>query len=618
MPHIPAQTIVELISSHVRDAPESVALFAPGKKPLSYARLWRQMEAVRDTLNRAGFGRNDRMAVVLKNGPALAAAFVSIAAAATCAPLNPEYRESELDFYLEDLKAKALVVEWGVESVARQAARKRGIAIFELVPEPDGIAGAFTLAGPSAEPCASAGFAQAGDAALVLHTSGTTSRPKLVPLTQANVCRSACNVAQSIALTAHDRCLNVMPLFHIHGLIAATLSSLGVGASVVCTSGPNVGEFFKWLEDFRPTWYTAVPTIHQSILAAARSATVIPKHFLKLIRSSSASLPPQLLVDLEQVFGVPVIEAYGMTEAAHQMCSNAPPPGVRKLGSVGLPAGPEVAVMDDTGILLGAGATGEIVIRGANVTAGYEDNPEANESAFTNGWFRTGDLGYRDDDGYFFLTGRLKEQINRGGEKIAPREIDEVLLTHPAVAQAVAFAVPHARLGEDVAAAIVLRAAASATERDMRAFAISHLAPHKVPSRFVFVEAIPKGPTGKLQRIGLFQKLESRLKAEFVSPATHLEQAVARIWCDVLHADRIGTRDNFFSLGGDSLLATRVTARYRSQFDLEIPVTALFRSPTIAEQALLIEECFLQDVENLPEEPARLGAESPPTDKNRE
>jgi acyl-CoA synthetase (AMP-forming)/AMP-acid ligase II len=228
---------------------------------------------------------------------------------------------------------------------------------------------------------------------------------------------------------------------------------------------------------------------------------------LRLVRSSSAALAPQVMARLEAVFRAPVIEAYGMTEAAHQMASNPLPPRQRKPGSVGVAAGPEVAIMDPAGRLLAAGETGEVVIRGDNVTSGYLANPQANAAAFSEGWLRTGDQGWMDEDGYLRLTGRLKEIINRGGEKISPREVDEALLDHPAVAQVVTFALPDEKLGEEVAAAIVLRDGAAATEAEIRDFARARLAAFKVPRRVVFVPEIPKGPTGKMQRIGLAEKL---------------------------------------------------------------------------------------------------------------
>jgi oxalate---CoA ligase len=351
-------------------------------------------------------------------------------------------------------------------------------------------------------------MAGAEDVALVLHTSGTTSRPKIVPLRHINVTASAYHVGRSLALAPDDACLNIMPLFHIHGLIAAVLSSLAAGGSVCCTPGFNAFRFFSWFDEARPTWYTAVPTMHQALLPlAARNAEIIARGRLRLIRSSSASLPPQVMAALEEAFGVPVLESYGMTEAAHQMASNPLPPRPHYPGSVGVAAGPEIAIMDDDGDLLAPGKLGEVVIRGRNVTAGYESNPEANARAFTHGWFRTGDQGFLDEDGYLRLTGRLKEIINRGGEKISPLEVDTVLMDHPAVQQVVTFGIPHDKLGEEVGAAVVLREGHALDEHGLREFAGERLAPFKVPRRVVFLSEIPKGATGKLQRIGLAGKL---------------------------------------------------------------------------------------------------------------
>jgi acyl-CoA synthetase (AMP-forming)/AMP-acid ligase II len=498
-------TITELLRHGEATAP---AILAPGgRAPLTYAGLRTHVERTGAALRGLGIRRNDPVAIVLPNGPEMATTFVAIACAATTAPLNPAYRADEFEFYLADLQAKLLVVQDGVDTPAIGAARKLGIAVATLRVAAGDPAGAFTLDGRAATDVASSPVT-ADDIALVLHTSGTTSRPKIVPLTHRNLCASAANIATSIALTPSDLCLNVMPLFHIHGLIAAVLSSLSAGASIACTPGFNALQFFAQLQEIHPTWYTAVPTMHQAILArAARNAEIVRSARLRLIRSSSASLPPQVMADLERTFNVPVIEAYGMTEAAHQMASNPLPPRPRKPGSVGVAAGPEVAIMDAEGSVLAAGQTGEIVIRGANVTPGYQNNPAANQAAFTNGWFRTGDQGVMDDAGYLRITGRLKEIINRGGEKISPREVDEVIMDHPAVAQVVTFAMPHEKLGEDVAAAVVLKEGATVTERELQKFIAQRLADMKVPRRILFMEEIPKGATGKLQRIGLAQKL---------------------------------------------------------------------------------------------------------------
>jgi len=502
MTHVP--TIGDLLS---RGADTALAFSAPGRTGLRYDGLRRQVSATVESLNRLGIGRDDAVAIVLPNGPEMASAFVSIAAGATTAPLNPVYTAAEFEFYLHDLGARLLVVEAGSDSPALPVARALGIPVVELVVPAGAPAGQFELRGTPGT-VARPGAAESGDVALVLHTSGTTSRPKIVPLSHANVCASAAHIAASLELTPVDRCLQVMPLFHIHGLIAAVLASLHAGAEISFTPGFNALQFFGQLRDVRPTWYTAVPTMHQAILArAGRNRETIADVPLRLIRSSSAALPRQVMSELESTFSCPLIESYGMTEAAHQMTSNPLPPRARFAGSVGVAAGPEVAIMDGQGGLLPAGEVGEVVIRGPNVTAGYRNNPAANDSAFINGWFRTGDQGVLDEQAYLRLTGRLKEIINRGGEKISPREVDEVLQDHPAVAQVVTFAMPHPMLGEDVAAAVVLKPGAEVSERDLRLFAGDRLAEMKVPRKILVLDEIPRGATGKLQRIGLAAKL---------------------------------------------------------------------------------------------------------------
>ncbi len=485
----------------------ATAIAAVGGRNLTYGQLRDLMASTVSALNGFGIGRNDRVAIVLPNGPEMATAFVAIAAGTTTAPLNPAYREQEFDFYLSDLGAKALVVAAGDTSPAIEVARRHGLAILELVAD-DKTAGAFTLHGDASGTPTAPGLAETDDIGLVLHTSGTTSRPKVVPLTQRNLAASAHHIAATLALTPADRCLNVMPLFHIHGLIAAVLSSLAAGSAVFCTPGFNALKFFAWLEEAAPTWYTAVPTMHQAILSrAARNAEAIARANLRFVRSSSSSLPPQVMAELEETFGCPAIEAYGMTEATHQMASNPLPPAPRKPGTVGIAAGPEIAVMGEAGALLARGEVGEVVIRGRNVSPGYEANPKANAEAFIDGWFRTGDQGIMDAEGYLTITGRLKEIINRGGEKVSPREVDEVLMDHAAVGQVVTFAMPHAKLGEEVAAAVVLREGQAATEQALKDYAATRLADFKVPRKILFLDEIPKGATGKLQRIGLAEKL---------------------------------------------------------------------------------------------------------------
>lgn len=507
-----ADTIAALLAPHPGD---SRAIGAPGRDWLTQAELRGLCERTTETLHALGIDASRRVAIVLDNGPEMAAAFIAVACTAVTAPLNPAYREEEFDFYLSDLNATALIVAADYTGPALAAARKRQVAIVRLRAD-ERIAGRFTLHAETATslpPCPGAALPGPDDVALVLHTSGTTSRPKIVPLLQRNLAASARHIGATLQLGPQDRCLNIMPLFHIHGLIAAVLSSLAAGGAIVCTPGFNALQFFGWIDAQKPTWYTAVPTMHQAILGrAARNAEIIARSPLRFIRSSSASLPPQVMTELEAAFGAPVIESYGMTEATHQMASNPLPPAVRKAGSVGIAAGPQVRVADPfQDELLPTGQTGEVVISGPNVTPGYEANPDANAKAFFQvqgqRWFRTGDQGVHDSEGYLRITGRLKEIINRGGEKISPLEVDEVLMDHPAVQQVVTFAMPHPKLGEEVAAAVVLREGQHSDEAAIRAFAAERLADFKVPRRVVILDEIPKGATGKLQRIGLADKL---------------------------------------------------------------------------------------------------------------
>jgi acyl-CoA synthetase (AMP-forming)/AMP-acid ligase II len=490
-------TLAELIESAPAD---STAVILPEQDiRVTYGALRTQVQAVAEQLAAAGVGRGDRVASALPNGLPAIVSFLAASIAGTAAPLNPAYKEEEFRFFLDDTAAKVLLLPAEGGDDARRAAGDR-VPILGIDVDPSGtvrltgITGRTPVAPPSVD-----------DVALVLHTSGSTGRPKRVPLKHANLSISAQNVARSYALTRHDVSMCVMPLFHVHGLVASTLATLATGGTIVVPAKFSPLSFWRVARDYGVTWYSAVPTLHQLLLARARepgdaSRKPAGTERLRFIRSCSAALPPQVMHALEAAFGAPVLEAYGMTEAAHQMASNPLPPAEHKPGSVGPGTDVRISIMDKDGRHLSRGEPGEIVIQGPNVIRGYENNPEANATSFVEGWFRTGDQGYLDADGYLHLVARIKELINRGGEKISPREIDEVLLAHPAVSEAVCFGVPHATWGEEVAAAVVLREAATETEAELLAYCRERLADYKRPKQIHITDAIPRTATGKIQR----------------------------------------------------------------------------------------------------------------------
>ena len=496
-----SKRIVRNIFENVND--ENIALTSEISTKLSYKDLKLFIDKISKQLAGNGLSNKDRAAIVLPNGPYMASSFLAISSYMSAAPLNPSYKSEEYEFYLKDLNPKIVLVEKNSENPVVDVAKKLKIELCEINPEKDGPSGIFNIYEKESE----YSLPDENDEALVLHTSGTTSRPKIVPLTNKNIFSSAENISKSLNLSENDHCLNIMPLFHIHGLIAILASSMKAGASVCASNGFNAIKFLDMAKSEKITWYSGVPTMHQAILLRARRNLEVAKLLkLRLIRSSSASLPPVVFKDLNDVFSCPVIEAYGMTEATHQMTSNPLPPKQQKAGFVGLPAGPEVCIMNENGEVLKQGDEGEVCIKGENVTLGYDNNEEANKTSFTNGWFRTGDQGYFDNEGYLKISGRLKEIINKGGEKISPLEVDNVLMDHPLIDQAVCFGYEDKMLGENIASAIIIKSGETCSENDVLEYAQEKLAKFKIPKKIFFVEEIPKGATGKLQRNVLAKK----------------------------------------------------------------------------------------------------------------
>jgi len=461
---------------------------------VTYDSLRLQVLAVANALASVGIGRGDAVAIALPNGLPAIVSFLAASMAGTAAPLNPAYPYEEFLFFLRDTNARILLCPPAGAEFARSAAADCNIPVFSVEMSEQGDVG--LQGNPSG---ASAVEPTADDIALVLHTSGSTGRPKRVPLRHFNLAVSSANIANTYALTEEDVSLCIMPLFHVHGLIGSTMSTLISGGTLVVPTKFNALSFWKTVGENRVTWYSGVPTMHQLLLARAHhkppeAAT------LRFIRSCSAPLSPELIHKIEGMFGVPFVEAYGMTEAAHQMTSNPLPPRHRKVGSVGVGTGLRVRIMDKDGNDLGNDRRGEVAIQGANVFRGYDNNPEANARAFVRGWFRTGDQGWLDSDCYLHLSGRIKDIIIRGGENIAPHEVDEVLLKHAAVAAAVTFGFTHPTLGEEVAAAVVLHEPHGATETALIKHCREHLAEYKCPKKIYLVKSIPTTATGKIRR----------------------------------------------------------------------------------------------------------------------
>jgi len=609
MPHLAfcaPQTVADLLSSQARVRPTAVAIEALDGRPATYAALAGQAGRTRRALRAFGVRPTDRVAIVLPDSAEAAVMFLTVAACAVAAPLNPAYREAEFAFHFDDLSVRAVIVPAGSTGAVIAVAHARGLAIIEMSRR-DGQAGLFDL---SCE--RHAGAVPDGDAsvapdatALLLHTSGTTARPKLVSLTHANLCAAARQNNAVVDLGPDDRALAVMPLFHVGGLIRSLFSPLYAGGSVVRTPGFQAPRFLEWLQIYRPTWYAAGPTTQRAILDQVQKRGLLPvRSTLRFVQVGSAPTRPALHAALEQAFGVPILTRYGMTETAGQITSNPLPPQLRKPGSVGQAVGVDVSVMDKQGRMLGHNQIGEIVVRGPNVIRAYESSPEVNATAFVNGWFRTGDQGYQDEDGYFFLTGRLKEVINRGGEKIAPREVDDVLLDHPSVAHAVTFAMPDARLGEAVAAAVVPNPGATLDELDLREFVARRLAFFKVPARIVVLDELPTGPTGKIQRIGMAARVGL---LDAAPPAGDggamqaddlVERRIGEIAAEVLGVAGVDTTLSFLDCGGDSVMLAQLVARIRDLFSVDVTLIEVFDAPSLAAVAGLVTHRVLREIES--------------------
>ncbi|KAH7358044.1 peroxisomal-coenzyme A synthetase [Plectosphaerella cucumerina] len=497
------------LKTAVKGSPSSTAIIIPSRPtPLTvtYADLVRETTAFQSKLAAIGITRGSPVSIATVNSYEFIVGFLAASwQRGIAAPLNPAYKQDEFEFYIDDVKSAIVLVPRGAYAAnapAVRAAKKFNAAIAESYWDPVKKEVALdvkelgALTGAPAQPLLSP---EADDVALVLHTSGTTSRPKVVPLSHANLTRTMHNIQQTYQLTEKDRTMLVMPLFHVHGLLCALLAPLLSGGSMVVPTKFSATEFWQDFAAHGANWYTAVPTIHQILL---KNPTPNPLPQIRFIRSCSSPLSPTVFHKLEETYKAPVLEAYAMTEAAHQMTSNPLPPAKRKPGTVGLGQGVDVRILDDQGNELAQGAEGEICIKGSNVTSGYLNNPTANEGAYhrNNGFFRTGDQGKKDEDGYVIITGRIKELINKGGEKISPIELDNVLTRHPAVSEAVSFAIPDDMYGQDIGVAVVVKQGEKLDQEELRGWVADKLAKFKVPKKIYFTDIMPKTATGKIQR----------------------------------------------------------------------------------------------------------------------
>lgn len=491
----PAMTFLEMIS---KAPPGASAIEDVNGGKMTYGQLKANAHKVVGFLNNAGFKKTDRIAIIMPNGPQLAVTIVSVASGFTAMPINPDYKAPEFENYLLALHPKALLTKAGTMSWQMEIARNLGLETLELIPSGGNEAGAFSLGGPDKSDLVEPEFTRPDDTVFVFLTSGTTSLPKRIPLTNANICWSLHYLNRDGALDSRSRFLIFFPFFHAGGTLTFC-RSISNGGTAICTAGSQPTQFYRWLDETKPTAYTAAPAIHQMILEMAKDhRDAIACSSLRWIMTGSASMPSSVVQRMEETLNVPVIEAYGSTEV-YGIGTSPLPPKKRKYAAV-IPCVPELAVMDEQGRPQPVGTLGEIAVRGPNVFGGYEEDSEANAKTFFNGWYKTGDLGQMDEEGYLHLCGRVKDLINKGGEKISPFEVDEALMGHPAVLEAITFPVPHTTLGEDLDAAVVLRLDQKVSEYELRKFLFERLADFKVPTRILFVMEIPKGSTGKASR----------------------------------------------------------------------------------------------------------------------
>ena len=576
-------TLYEALSAQARGGAGGSAILAPGRSPLSFTELLDRLDDVRVALNKRGIGRGDRVAILAKHGADVAVGLLGIASCAVCVPLGADASAVELASSLAHSKAKALLLAADAPAMLKDQACRAGLLLLEYSVGKDAAIGKLNIVGNRAAAEVRGGFADADDLAFILRTSGTTGRRKILPLQHATVVARAGKQRRLYNLGPVDRCLNLMPLGYNHAINAGLICPLAAGGAVILAPDFDAENFFLCMREFLPTWYTAGFTHQQLILDwLQQRPDRLADHRLRFLRSGAGPLPVAVGTALEKLLGAPMLESYSTTETG--TITAIPLSGPRKPGTVGLSPDDDVAIMGEDGRLLGAGTVGEVVVRGDTVFGGYEDDAEANRRAFRDGWFHTGDRGSVDRDGYLKLFGRVDEMINRGGEKISPVEVDELLLTHEAVAQAISFPIPHRTLHQEIAAAVVPRRGARVDETELRRFLAARLAPHKVPRIILCAAELPTGPTGKLNRRDMAARfgLDNLPAAAGGSEApTKVREILLGLWREVLKRNDIGCDDDFFLAGGDSLSALDLLQRIEDEFQYRLPISMLAEAPTV-------------------------------------
>lgn len=632
-----SRSIASVIRACVKERPNEAAMVGSAFPALSYAELGEQIERVRSCLRQSGVDREARVAVAIANSAEAALTIVAVACAAAAVPLDPKLTANEVERCLKVLQPRAVIVP-ATGGVVRQVAEQHGIPVIVAgAARPDRLG--LELSVPRlGEPCPH-DDPDPDAPAFILHTSGTTGESNLVPFSHRNVLASAERIQFWFGLTPNDRCLNVSPVYYSHALTTTILPPLLTGGSVAFPANPMNVDVAEWLVALRPTWYSAGPTVHLAVLEkASLRPDARSMHHLRLISSAGARIPPTVHEQLQTTLGVPVLEHYGSSETA-QISSNMPPPGPCKPGTCGVPWPGIMQIVGEDGKPVPAGEEGEVLVCGPSVMRGYLNSPELTRRVFVDGWYRTGDVGRIDSEGFLVLRARKRELINRGAEKIAPLEIDNALLRHPQVLEAAAYAVPHPRLGEDVAAAVVLQPGATVTPSELRDFLGGHLAAFKIPRRISVVAELPKGLTGKVQRTRLADLAAAGAAARSspVQPAARphrlgqwalqllralpfsgrrsdpialgtqalragrasgagaglsgaaLQAELVKIWKQLLRTDDLGIDDDFFEKGGSSLMAMDLHVEIQRLMGKRLPATLLSQASTVRQLAEVLE-----------------------------